>query len=116
MQSVAEVEDLIWRVEGLAGGSRKGRKRESVGRADGETSIDLVAISHEFTDHCHKETLMDVHKDVPVFAADVSSIFPLEKGSRKHSGGSLRLEGCYQRILIPNPLRDISPPELRASH
>lgn len=113
MQSVAEVEDLIWRVEGLAGGSRKGRKRESVGRAEGETCIDLVAISHEFTDHCHKETLMDVHRDVPVFAADVSSFFPLEDWNRKHSGVQLLTRRLDWRILFPNPLQDISLAKLR---
>lgn len=35
----------------------------------GETFIDAISISHEFTDHCHKETLLEVHPDVPVFAA-----------------------------------------------
>ncbi len=36
--------------------------------ADFETFIDAVAISHEFTDHCHKETLLEVHPGVPIFA------------------------------------------------
>lgn len=31
--------------------------------------IDAVVISHEFTDHCHRETLLEVHPDVPVFAS-----------------------------------------------
>ena len=38
------------------------------------TVIDAVAISHEFTDHCHRETLMEVHRDVPVFAAEVRAL------------------------------------------
>ena len=32
------------------------------------TAVDAVAISHEFTDHCHKETLLELHSSVPVFA------------------------------------------------
>ncbi|KAK5055136.1 hypothetical protein LTR84_012884 [Exophiala bonariae] len=30
--------------------------------------IDAVVISHEFTDHCHKATLLEVNTKVPVFA------------------------------------------------
>jgi hypothetical protein len=31
-------------------------------------AIDVVAISHEFTDHCHKETLLELSQDIPVYA------------------------------------------------
>lgn len=34
-----------------------------------EALIDVVTISHEFTDHCHRETLLQVPKSVPVLAA-----------------------------------------------
>jgi hypothetical protein len=34
------------------------------------TFVDAVAISHEFTDHCHKNTLLTVDRDVPVFATE----------------------------------------------
>jgi hypothetical protein len=37
-----------------------------------QTTIDAVCISHEWTDHCHKATLMEVAPDVPVFATTVS--------------------------------------------
>ncbi|KAF2751319.1 hypothetical protein M011DRAFT_464048 [Sporormia fimetaria CBS 119925] len=72
VKTVAEVEELIVQVEMLAGGpvfgKGKSRKRNSEGQE--ETVIDAVAISHEFTDHCHKETLLEVHPDVPVFATE----------------------------------------------
>ncbi|KAJ4987615.1 hypothetical protein SVAN01_06928 [Stagonosporopsis vannaccii] len=71
VQSVAEVEDMVRQVEMLAGGMRRGSKRRA--GADDETLIDAVAISHEFTDHCHKETLLEVHRDVPVFATEEAS-------------------------------------------
>lgn len=32
--------------------------------------IDLITISHEFTDHCHHDTLREINPNVPVFAAD----------------------------------------------
>jgi hypothetical protein len=70
VQSVAEVEELARQVEILAGGLRTG-KRGGMAMADDESLVDVVAISHEFTDHCHKETLLEVHRDVPVFATEV---------------------------------------------
>jgi hypothetical protein len=59
--SIKDVETLIWDIERAAGGSAE---RE-------EGGIDVVAVCHEFTDHCHKDTLIEVGKDVPVFAAKV---------------------------------------------
>jgi len=79
--SIAEVEELIREIESLAGGLRervgKGRKKSWIETdAEPTTFIDAVAISHEFTDHCHKETLLDVHPDVPVFATKVCNCLP----------------------------------------
>jgi hypothetical protein len=37
---------------------------------DSQSHIDLVVISHEFTDHCHRATLLELPKDVPVIATD----------------------------------------------
>lgn len=75
VKSIAEVEELARQVEILAGGLRLGKGRTSslVAGSDIETFIDAVAVSHEFTDHCHKETLLEVHPDVPVFATEVSA-------------------------------------------
>lgn len=73
--SIAEVDELALQIEILAGGLRMGKKSLRLkGGVDVETFIDAVAISHEFTDHCHKDTLLEVHKDVPVFATKVSSL------------------------------------------
>lgn len=73
VKSVAEVEELARQVEILAGGLRLGRGRLSNdGIEEEESFVDVVAISHEFTDHCHKETLLEVHRDVPVLATEVS--------------------------------------------
>lgn len=34
------------------------------------TYIDAVVISHEFTDHCHQATLLEIHPSVPIFATE----------------------------------------------
>jgi hypothetical protein len=72
VQSVAEVDELARQVEMLAGGLRMGKRKINVAAAAAEleTFVDAVAISHEFTDHCHKDTLLEVHRDVPVFATE----------------------------------------------
>ncbi|KAF2091015.1 hypothetical protein K490DRAFT_62348 [Saccharata proteae CBS 121410] len=75
--TVGEVERLIWGVEGVARGEMMGadvdkEEDEMDEGEDGEreTCIDAVAVSHEFTDHCHRETLEEVGRDVPVFATE----------------------------------------------
>lgn len=65
--SICEVDDLARRSESIAKGSH-----EDVGYGGANevgTMIDAVAISHEFSDHCHAPTLLQLHPDVPVFAA-----------------------------------------------
>lgn len=73
--SIAALEELLRSTEVLALGLRLGSGRKSNAeeiQENGEVQsyIDVVAISHEFTDHCHKDTLLEVHPDVPVFAAE----------------------------------------------
>lgn len=60
VQTIAELEDLIRDVEALAMGAHRepAKDSEELGNGHGDTLIDAVAISHEFTDHCHKETLV----------------------------------------------------------
>jgi L-ascorbate metabolism protein UlaG (beta-lactamase superfamily) len=76
VKSVAEVDELARQVEILAGGIRLGSARKTnattatAATAHVETFVDAVAISHEFTDHCHKDTLLEVHPNVPVFATE----------------------------------------------
>ena len=49
---------------------------ERAERSDAEGSgsfIDAVAVSHEFSDHCHKATLLELPKDTPAYAADAAA-------------------------------------------
>ncbi|WPH00634.1 Hypothetical protein R9X50_00346400 [Acrodontium crateriforme] len=72
VQSILELEDLARESERLAWEERTGGEGMRPGHLedDGEceTLIDAVAVSHEFTDHCHKDTLLEVSPNVPVFA------------------------------------------------
>lgn len=75
VSSIAEVEELAREVEVVAGGLRLGKWGVSNDNDEAPTTlIDCVAVSHEFTDHCHKETLLAVEPNVPVFATDVSCV------------------------------------------
>ncbi|KAB8446177.1 hypothetical protein FH972_025159 [Carpinus fangiana] len=72
-ESIAAVEVLCQQVESLttdlrrSGSSADGTASQGT---DSTTSmIDVVTISHEFTDHCHRETLLELRPSVPVFAA-----------------------------------------------
>jgi hypothetical protein len=73
VQDIGQVEELARQVEILAGGFRLGKRKRREEEVEEESFVDVVAISHEFTDHCHKETLLEVHRDVPVFATEVTS-------------------------------------------
>ena len=59
VQSILELDTILADIEdGLLG--------DAAGTP--ATRIDLVAISHEFTDHCHEATLREIDPKVPVFS------------------------------------------------
>ena len=73
VQTIAELEEMAREVEILASGLRLGSGRRSNGaviedQGGTQSFIDAVAVSHEFTDHCHKDTLLEIPPSVPVFA------------------------------------------------
>ncbi|KAK7956395.1 uncharacterized protein PG986_005617 [Apiospora aurea] len=45
-------------------------KTKKTGEGKPASLIDVVAISHEFTDHCHEATLKELPRETPVFATD----------------------------------------------
>ncbi|KAI6783977.1 uncharacterized protein J7T54_001853 [Emericellopsis cladophorae] len=47
--------------------------RRADGDFAGDSLVDLVAISHEFTDHCHRATLEELPPTTPIFATDVAA-------------------------------------------
>ena len=68
--TIAALEELARETEILANGLRLGvgRPTNVEDALETESLIDAVAVSHEFTDHCNKENLIEIHPDVPVFA------------------------------------------------
>ncbi|CZR70262.1 uncharacterized protein PAC_20163 [Phialocephala subalpina] len=92
VQTIAEVEDVIRRIGDAVKGEKDGTSGvdmddvdmglaerggdvivvDAGGTGEKETeegnTIDAVVVSHEFTDHMHKETLLEISKTVPVFA------------------------------------------------
>ena len=72
IQTVAELEERLCDIEELAEevsneGSNPG---EIVKTESSKSYVDVVVVSHEFTDHCHQATLLEVATTVPVFATD----------------------------------------------
>ncbi|KAI1854117.1 hypothetical protein JX266_001258 [Neoarthrinium moseri] len=69
--------------------------------------IDVVTISHEFTDHCHEATLKELRRDVPVFATEKAAELIR---SWKHFSNVTTTPGFssstkdWQRVLSVSPL------------
>lgn len=57
VQTMKELDEML---ADLEGGSTE----------EGSCHIDCVAISHEFTDHCHRATLLELSRTIPVVATD----------------------------------------------
>jgi len=57
--TLAELNATLASLEGLDGDASAGHR-----------FVDAVAISHEFTDHCHRATLEELSKETPVFATE----------------------------------------------
>lgn len=64
--SLKTMDELNSLLAGLEAGSEASIETET-------SYIDVVAISHEFTDHCHQATLEELPKSTPVFATDMAA-------------------------------------------
>ena len=65
VQTIADLNEMLCSVQSSSDNENTQDGRE-------ECYIDAVVVSHEFTDHCHKETLLEVNRETPVFATKVS--------------------------------------------
>lgn len=73
--SMAELNAVLGQLEGggapspsaEGGGQKRGGAQTPY---TGKSYIDAVAISHEFTDHCHRATLEELPRGTPVFATE----------------------------------------------
>ncbi|KAK7958512.1 major facilitator superfamily protein [Apiospora saccharicola] len=69
VQTIDELNLLL--IEAEQGEEVAAEKKAKTGK-DGKprSLIDVVAISHEFTDHCHETTLKELPRETPVFATE----------------------------------------------
>lgn len=77
VQNIAELEERLQEVHRLTHDLRENKRRSNKLSTQGppdRSFVDVVVVSHEFTDHCHRDTLQQVDKSVPVFATTVSLI------------------------------------------
>ncbi|KAI1749961.1 hypothetical protein F4782DRAFT_510850 [Xylaria castorea] len=68
--SVQTIEELNKLLDELEKGTAPPREEAVEQGAETRHYIDVVAISHEFTDHCHEATLRELPVSTPVFAPD----------------------------------------------
>jgi len=91
VQTIAELEDVVRGIEDVAKGYTYSPPQSSGEKSDSEdyeevdveertdkekpkpigmkSPIDAILVSHEFTDHMHKDTLLEARTSIPVFAA-----------------------------------------------
>lgn len=55
------------------GNMKEERGSEGDEKDSSDSYVDAVVISHEFTDHCHRATLLELPPSVPVIAADAAA-------------------------------------------
>ena len=68
---MAELEELLEEIEEIAQSCDVQLINSKHARSDQDPKksyIDAVVISHEFTDHCNKQTLLELAPDTPIFA------------------------------------------------
>lgn len=73
--TIADLNEHLKEIENIVEGQiSNGRttNRHSYKNSPVETFIDAVIVSHEFTDHCNQDTLLEIHPDTPVFATKVA--------------------------------------------
>ena len=72
VQSIAELNVLLAGIEAAC--CSKANSRNFWVTANREVNfIDAVAISHEFTDHCNRATLLELDQQVPIFAPRIAA-------------------------------------------
>ncbi|KAK4943476.1 hypothetical protein LTR10_016967 [Elasticomyces elasticus] len=68
VQTISELEELLREAESLERENANSSSGTNVPAEPSLSYIDAVAVSHEFTDHCHRDTLTELNPSVPVFA------------------------------------------------
>lgn len=99
VQTLAELNGMLAELEGAVLGTDAAGTGEEHGSGGNKNYIDVVAISHEFTDHCHEATLRQLPAAVPVFAADKAADLVR---SWRHFDTVVTLPG-FSAAAVPSP-------------
>lgn len=70
VQTVDELNERLQSVDEIESRrkiNRDNSKNDNAGENKRYNYIDAIIVSHEFTDHCNKNTLLEFHSDTPVF-------------------------------------------------
>ncbi|VUC20645.1 unnamed protein product [Clonostachys rosea] len=70
---VASSVDTLAKLNGILYQLEKLDRDQETSSDDISNMIDVVVVSHEFTDHCHQATLQELPKGTPVIATDIAS-------------------------------------------
>jgi len=66
---MVELSQRLGEIEAVMHGDTSTNRQQNGSKQSSQTSyIDAVVISHEFTDHCNKRTLLELDSDTPIFA------------------------------------------------
>ena len=76
VQTIAELNECLREIEDISQ-SYNPRSRTKIqtdmDRNENPRYIDVVVISHEFTDHCNKNTLLELDPETPIFATKLAA-------------------------------------------
>ncbi|KAK6853047.1 major facilitator superfamily protein [Apiospora arundinis] len=70
VQTIDELNILLIEVEQGEEVAKEAKTQQQTDTSKPASLIDVVAISHEFTDHCHEATLKELPRETPVFATE----------------------------------------------
>ncbi|KAK7997361.1 hypothetical protein PG989_005401 [Apiospora arundinis] len=70
VQTIDELNILLIEVEQGEEAAKEAKTQQQTDSSKPASLIDVVAISHEFTDHCHEATLKELPRETPVFATE----------------------------------------------
>ncbi|KAL9600919.1 MAG: hypothetical protein Q9219_002854 [cf. Caloplaca sp. 3 TL-2023] len=79
VQTIAELDSCLKALEATAADSSATSSREASSNPSTGTEneppshIDIVIVSHEFTDHCNRATLQEIPPETPIFAAEAAA-------------------------------------------
>lgn len=73
VQTIGELNTILGAVEAIMESRHTNTSAPVLDKGATANYIDLVLVSHEFTDHCNRQTLQDLDKSIPVLATKAAA-------------------------------------------